>query len=115
MKTPFNKPLEKLFALGASALDNLHEVGSLNAEAVKKLGAIQADLAEASVAFGGKQFELLGNFGEPAKLLELGKDASSDLRTRLEAYATSLRGVGEELYSGYTSLVQRTFEKQEAA
>ena len=114
--TLFDKAvLEKLFAFGERTFDNLSEAGGLNAEAAKKLGAAQADLAEAALVLGGKQFELLGKATDPAELVRVGTEAATSWREKLDAYFTSLRGVGEELYSGYSGMVRRTVERPAAA
>jgi hypothetical protein len=110
--TAFDKVvLEKLFAFGESVFDNLSEAGGLHAEAAKKLGAAQAELAEAALALGGKPFELLGKSTEPAELIRAGTEAAAGWRSKLDAYATAVRGVGEELYSGYSGMVRRAMEQ----
>ncbi|HZR34541.1 MAG TPA: phasin family protein [Nevskia sp.] len=114
--TLFDKAvLEKLFAFGESAFDNLSEAGGLHTEAAKKLGAAQADLAEATLALGGKPLELFGKASDPAELIRAGNEAATGWREKLDAYFTSLRGVGEELYSGYSGMVRRTLEKSASA
>src|ERR1700757_2578413 len=93
--------LDKLFAFGESTFDRLSEAGGLNAEALKKFGAVQAELAEAAVNLGGKQVELLGKTHEPAELVRSSGEALEAWRTQLQAWFTGVRGIGEELYNGY--------------
>ncbi len=110
--TIFDKTaVEKLFTLGEGGFDRLSEAGSINAEAAKKFGASQAELAEAVLSLGGKQFELLGKTREPAELLRATKEYGDTLRGALDAYTSALRGAAEEVRSGYSKLFFGAVEK----
>lgn len=110
--TMFDKAaVEKLFTLGEGAFDRLSEAGTINAEAAKKFGATQADLAEALLGLGGKQFELLGKVKEPAELLRAVTEYGEAFRGALDAYVGGLRGVAEEVRSAYSGLLQGAVEK----
>jgi hypothetical protein len=113
--TMFDKAaVEKLFTLGEGAFDRLSEAGTINAEAAKKFGASQADLAEAMLTLGGRQFELLGKVSEPAELLRAVSEYGEAFRGALDAYVTGVRGTAEEVRSAYHKLVLGATEKATA-
>lgn len=113
--TMFDKTaVEKLFTLGEGAFDRLSEAGAINAEAARKFGASQADLAEAMLGLGGKQFELLGKVREPAELLRAASEYGDVFRGALDAYVTGVRGAAEEVRSAYSKLILGAVEKAAA-
>ena len=110
--TIFDKAsVEKLFTLGEGGFDRLSEAGAINAEAAKKFGASQAELAEAALKLAGKQFELLGKLREPAELLRVTSEYGDTLRGALDAYTSAVRGTAEEVRSGYSKLFFGAVEK----
>ena len=113
--TLFDKTVvEKLFTLGEGTFDRLSEAGAINAEAAKKFGASQAELAEAVLTLGGKQFELLGKVREPAEVLRAATEYSEAFRGALDAYVNGVRGAADEVRSAYSKLVIGTVEKATA-
>ncbi len=113
--TIFDKTaVEKLFTLGEGAFDRLSEAGAINAEAAKKFGACQAELAEALLSLGGKQFELMGKVREPTELLRASGEYGEAFRSALDAYVGGVRTAADEVRSGYSKLALGAVEKAAA-
>lgn len=111
----FNKSvLEKLFAFGEGTFDRVSEVSGINAEAAKKFGANQADLAEALLGLGAKQFDLAGKVREPAELLRAVQELGEGYRSALDAYLEKARAAADEVRGGYSRLFLGAVEEMAA-
>lgn len=103
--------MEKLFAYGESAFDRIGEISGVNAEAAKKFGANQADLAEALLALGAKQMDLAGKAREPAEVMRAAQELGEGYRTAFDAYLQKMRSAADEVRSGYSKLLLGAFEE----
>lgn len=108
----FNKSvMEKLFAYGESAFDRVGEISGINAEAAKKFGANQADLAEALLGLGARQLNLSGKSHEPAELIRAAQELGEGYRSAFEGYLQKTRSAVDEVRSGYSRLLLGAVEE----